>query len=752
MRGKKKAVLCIVLLLVCTVSFFFGLRNAEEKNVKATAIGTVKVAGYLNVRTGPGTGYSLVKSGGTNVTLSDGAKVTITKKNGDWYLVKFKQNSKTVKGYVLSKYIQVQTGSVCTKVYGNISAKSVNLKQEASSSAASIKTGSKNISLAKGKKVRILSETIVKKQKWYKISVTYNSKKQKGYLLSKDVTLLCEKGLPGVIESASAVTVLKEAGKKTAVTVANQKVTVKEEKQITILSQADVSGVKYLNIKFSYNGTTVKGYIPDEVGFLQIVTEEKAAATPKPTAKPTAKPSAKPTAKPTAKPSAKPTAKPSAKPTAKPSAKPTESPAMTDSEYGEKLKEDGFPESYVSALVDLHNKYPNWTFKPYKTGLKWNDVIKAESKIGLNLISNSKSYAWKSTEEGAYDWKTDKFIPFDGSTWVAVSEQAVKYYMDPRNFLDERGIFQFESLEYQKESHTQEGVEKILQNTPMANKTFTYKSDSGKSKSMKYSKAFMSAASESKVSPYHLASRVKQEVVISATMMSSSVSGKVAGYEGIYNFYNIGAYHSTAAGGAIANGLKWASSGSTYERPWNSPYKSIVGGASYIGKNYINAGQNTLYLQKFNVTSKNRYTHQYMANIEAPNSEATKTNTAYGTDKAEMPMVFSIPVYNSMPEKPCSVPSGGENPNNYLKSLSITGHAFTDKFVLGDDGSKIYKVTVAANVDTIKINAAAVASSATVSGKGTKTVPVGTTTYTVKVTSESGSVRKYKIKVTRKAS
>ena len=60
--------------------------------------------------------------------------------------------------------------------------------------------------------------------------------------------------------------------------------------------------------------------------------------------------------------------------------------------------------------------------------------------------------------------------------------------------------------------------------------------------------------------------------------------------------------------------------------------------------------------------------------------------------------------------------------------------------------------TVAANVDTIKINAAAVASSATVSGKGTKTVPVGTTTYTVKVTSESGSVRKYKIKVTRKAS
>ena len=58
-----------------------------------------------------------------------------------------------------------------------------------------------------------------------------------------------------------------------------------------------------------------------------------------------------------------------------------------------------------------------------------------------------------------------------------------------------------------------------------------------------YSKAFMNAASKSGVSPYHLASRVKQEVVINSTLMSSSVSGKVAGYEGIYNFYNISLFN-----------------------------------------------------------------------------------------------------------------------------------------------------------------------------------------------------------------
>lgn len=736
MKGKKKTLLCSTLFVICTIIFFFGLRGTEERSVGAAAIGTVKVSGYLNVRTGPGTGYAIVKSGGTNVTLSNGAKVTITGKNGGWYHVKFTQNSKTVKGYVSADYVKVQTGSVCTKVYGNTSVKDVKVRQTASDSAAVLKVDSKSVSLAKGKKVRILSESIVKKQKWYKISVTYNSKTCKGYVLSKEVALLCEKGLPGIIKSSSVVTVLKAAGKKTAVTAQNQKVTVKNGKQMTILGETEVSGTKYLSVKVSYNGSSVKGYVTDDVGFLQIVTEEKAAATPAPTEAPKKTDAPEETGK----------------ATENPTESPTKEPALTESEYKKKLKDDGFPDSYVSALAELHKKYPDWTFKPYKTGLKWDDVIKAESKVGLNLISNSKSYAWKSTESGAYDWKTDKFIPFDGSTWVAVSEQAVKYYMDPRNFLDERGIFQFESLEYQKSAHTQDGVEKILQNTPMANKTFTYKTDAGKSKSMKYSKAFMTAASESGVSPYHLAARVKQEVVISATMMSSSVSGKVSGYEGIYNFYNIGAYHSTAAGGAIANGLKWASTGSTYSRPWNSPYKSIVGGASYIGKNYINVGQNTLYLQKFNVTSKNRYEHQYMANIEAPDSEATKTNTAYGTDKGKMPIVFSIPVYTGMPDTPCSVPSGGENPNNYLKTLSVTGHTFTSKFTLGDDGSKVYKLTVAANVSSIKINATAVASSAKISGKGTKSVPVGTTTYTVKVTSESGSVRNYKIKVTRKSS
>ncbi len=571
-RGKVLSTIVIVFIaaLLCG-SFLSGNKNAE-----ATLIGIVKVSGHLNVRTGPGSDYSILQDDGKNVQLSNNQKVTILKKGDKWHNVKFTYNKKTLKGYVYSSYITIQ-----------------------------------------------------------------------------DTT-------PAPTATPKATTVPK---------------------------------------------ATVK---------------PKATATPKATAKPTTAPKA----------------------TTKP---------LTAAEFKKKLQKEGFANDYITPLLKLHEQYPYWEFKAFNTGLKWDTVISNESKVGVNLLSINKSYDWKSTASGAYDWKSDKYIPYDGSTWVTASEKAVKYYMDPRNFLDSRGIFQFESLSYQSGEQTQAGVENVLSNTPMYKTNFTYKNSSNKNTSIKYSKAFMDAAKKSSVSPYHLASRVKQEVVVNATKMSNSVSGTVAGYKGIYNFYNIGANNSTVAGGAIANGLKWASTGTTYERPWNNRYKSILGGAQYIGKNYINVGQNTLYLEKFNVTSKNTYEHQYMGNVEAPNSEASKTVTAYGTIDKNMPITFSIPVYKDMPAQACEVPTGGKNPNNYLKTLYIKDHAFSSKFVLGDNGSKTYKVTVANDVTSIKICATKVSKYSTLSGTGNKTLTAGTNTFYVKVKSESGNTRKYKIVVTRKA-
>ena len=67
----------------------------------------------------------------------------------------------------------------------------------------------------------------------------------------------------------------------------------------------------------------------------------------------------------------------------------------------------------------------------------------------------------------------------------------------------------------------------------------------------------------------------------------------------------------------VLNGLNFAAKNDpNFYLPWNTRYKSIVGGAKYIANYFINVGQNTNYTQKFNVVYKDKlyrnpvsYTH-----------------------------------------------------------------------------------------------------------------------------------------------
>lgn len=90
-----------------------------------------------------------------------------------------------------------------------------------------------------------------------------------------------------------------------------------------------------------------------------------------------------------------------------------------------------------------------------------------------------------------------------------------------------------------------------------------------------------------------------------------------------------------------------------YYRPWTSPKTAIVGGAKFISNDYINAGQFTSYLKKFNVNpATNRvYNHQYMANLQAPYSEAKTSYKSYKENNLlSLPLEFTIPIFNNMPE------------------------------------------------------------------------------------------------------
>ncbi len=92
----------------------------------------------------------------------------------------------------------------------------------------------------------------------------------------------------------------------------------------------------------------------------------------------------------------------------------------------------------------------------------------------------------------------------------------------------------------------------------------------------------------------------------------------------------------------------------TYERPWTSPKKSIVGGAKYISNGYIAKGQFTSYLKKFNVNPNGYYSvynHQYMANLRAPSSEAYSSYKSLKENNfLDNSFEFIIPVYLYMPE------------------------------------------------------------------------------------------------------
>lgn len=241
--------------------------------------------------------------------------------------------------------------------------------------------------------------------------------------------------------------------------------------------------------------------------------------------------------------------------------------------------------------------------------------------------------------------------------------------MDPRNFLNDVRIFQFEGLSYVENSNQLNTIEKILYGTEFYNTKVSYINTQGQIINMteKYADLILRAAQTSKVSSYHLASRIKQEV--GPFLSHSSISGKVPGYEALYNFYNIGATSSSEPMGAIINGLKYARDGhgassetrTKYLIPWNTKERAITGGGIFIGSSYINIGQDTIYLQKFHVVDNRGgelFWHQYMTNVLAPYSESNIIYKGYvNSNLLDTDMTFVIPIYNNMPELPCKRPS-----------------------------------------------------------------------------------------------
>lgn len=414
----------------------------------------------------------------------------------------------------------------------------------------------------------------------------------------------------------------------------------------------------------------------------------------------------------------------------------------SDADFESYMTKQGFPESYKPYLRTLHEQHPKWIFTAQKLGVDWNTALKEECVVGRNLVHSSALASWKSMEKGAYDFNGGYWYGLDGS-WVAASKEIIMYYMDPRNFLNDTYIFMFENQSYDPSYQTESGVKTILADTFMSG---SYTCPDTKKK-YTYSQTFMDAAKKSGVSPYHLASRCRNEQGVNGAPQSL---GTVKGYENYFNFFDIQAY-ATSTMTAAEMGCKYAkTTNPTYLLPWTNQYKSIVGGSIFLGTGYITKGQDTLYLQKFDMVDGGNglYYHQYMTCVFGQANEAISLKNAYSQDILNSAMEFKIPVYNNMPDKLCPKPTSSGDNNNYLKSLSVSGTSISPKF---DKFTASYTAKVNAEVSSVTINANPLGKSAKVSGKGKVSLKTGENTVKVTCTAASGVKRTYTIKITRKA-
>lgn len=231
----------------------------------------------------------------------------------------------------------------------------------------------------------------------------------------------------------------------------------------------------------------------------------------------------------------------------------------------ENLKAAGFSESYIDGsyssqngsvgLAALQKAHPNWKFVAFKTGLNFDDAVNGE-KSG-----------------------------------TPTSEENLRAYLDPRNWLSEKYIFQFESIKKSDASQSTSSVNAILKGTWMANNEITYFDTQNVSQKVSevssYAESMIKASNDSGMSANYIAAKIRQENG-GATNSAKAVSGLNPPFQGIYNYFNIGAYSSAMDGLAWAAGFLKAKTDTVLYEAADENSKAVVTVSNGQRMSYIN--------------------------------------------------------------------------------------------------------------------------------------------------------------------
>ena len=224
---------------------------------------------------------------------------------------------------------------------------------------------------------------------------------------------------------------------------------------------------------------------------------------------------------------------------------------------------DTFPASYQSYIDKIKSEHPNWELKAFYTHLDWTKVLNSEASGTYSRVQNSAyGDAWKRLEASSSS-------SYNAAGFVLASKAAVAYVLDPRNFLNDQGIFQFRVIDQNIDSDTEAAVNEVAHNTPMYNAKYENET---------YASIIKNVGVEKKIAPTFIISRTRQETSCDI-VNNGSINGKNSKYPGYYNFFNIGAVDGS---GAVQAGINLA-----YSMGWKTPKLAISGGMDWLNKNYL---------------------------------------------------------------------------------------------------------------------------------------------------------------------
>lgn len=415
----------------------------------------------------------------------------------------------------------------------------------------------------------------------------------------------------------------------------------------------------------------------------------------------------------------------------------------SDEEYLNYLKKRGFPEDYCTPLLNLHKKYPKWQFSSYIAPDSFYDTVKNFNVHGRvtirgNLsasgayLKTDGSFYNQNSENGLptktnvpyYNYLTDTFAAVEGASWYQMNEEAIAYFMDPRNYLNESAIFAFIKNTYDDKIDYNRALDILI----------------GKDSTLyKQKDIILKAAKDFGISPSYVAAQIIQETGRNGSFQTSGapffLSDNKTQVEGYYNYFNIAAFGNDAA----RKGLIYA-----YNKSWDTRERAIRSGTSFLSGSYIVKGQYTPYTTKYNVNpiGKNLtgYGHGYMADAMAPLSAGSNIKRAYqDAGILNDTIFFEIPVFKNMPPKIKKPISG--NPNNYLKEIKI------NNVLLDNFNPAITNYTYHTKDKEINISASPIVNKTKIKGTGKKILNYKEEIITIKVESENRKIRDYNIKV-----